>query len=265
MITSIEAGKPIGAIPPERLKPILTNARTKEADRLAKEVYGFTPSDFQRLGLRDAIDLLDKNPVAFVRALSNRLVAQGLMAAPSAPAPPATVAPPPTKPAPDLRTEDGTLVYSSPQMEKLLAWQMGQFKREIADQLQPVDDWKRHAEHERIQATAKATAQQQFDEARTWEGFTEHQAEIFEEAKRMMAKDGRFTLEGAYNRVLQKIHMPGLKAKMRADLLKEIQTARPNATTTAPSAVPRGASGRKTRGMDWDAAVNRALDTVTRS
>jgi hypothetical protein len=78
-----------------------------------------------------------------------------------------------------------------------------------------------------VQQRAAAEAARIYQDAmKNWEGFSEHQAQIFD----AMRKDGRLSVEGAYRRIV----LPVLKDRHRQELLKELEQ-KSGASTESPA------------------------------
>jgi hypothetical protein len=237
----------------EKHKRILENARRKEAARVTREVtenirkqYGLSHEEID--AYRPHIDFIRQHGWgAYHQRLSQQFQPP--------PAPPAKA----ERPAPDLRADDGTPAYSAPQLERLLAWQEAKFEEKFNSRLQPLQQTHESIQTERMWTQAQTNARQQYDEAKTWEGFDELRADI----ATLMRNDGRFSLEGAYSKLLREKYIPSLKAKTRQSTIDEIKT-RPDGNTARPTAIPRTASNSKARSIDdqLDHALRAALSAT---
>jgi hypothetical protein len=150
-------------------------------------------------------------------------------------------------PQPDVRLSDGSLVYSDKQLKAYNAWTREQARNETLAEVDkrygPIEaEWQARQRVESLRPRVNA----QIQEARTWDGFTENEAEIVE----VLKNNPQISLEGAYRKVV----LPKLKAaweaekqslipdrnKVRAELLQELKRA-PQATavpSTSSKAVP---------------------------
>lgn len=152
-------------------------------------------------------------------------------------------------PQPDQQLSDGSYVYSMEGLRQLNAWNRDQAKKEALAEAEkrygPIEsEWQAH---KRVEALRPAV-NQQIAEARTWEGFTDNEAEIV----KTLQDNPRISLEGAYRQVV----IPKLKAaweaekaklvpernKMRQDVITELQSA-PKATSVPSTANKAGATG----------------------
>lgn len=157
-------------------------------------------------------------------------------------------------PQPDVQYPDGSLVYSEKQLRALNAWNREQAKKETLEEVNrrfaPIEsEWQAQ---KRIDALKPAVTAQ-INEARTWKGFTENEAEIV----KVLQTDPRISLEGAYRKVV----MPKLEAqweaekqrlvpdrnKIREELLQELRNApKSTAVTTSATKASPVSEGPKT-------------------
>lgn len=98
-------------------------------------------------------------------------------------------------PQPDLRAEDGTPVYSAPQLQKLLEYQRTQLQQQVQQEYGPV---RQAVEVQRMQAQAFEQAQKTLAAAREkWPRFTDLEGDI----KEAMRGDPSLDLRDAYIQV----------------------------------------------------------------
>lgn len=146
----------------------------------------------------------------------------------------------------DVDLGNGMKTYSPEKLVELVQWAAAQGEKKRDERFKPILD---RIEQEQRIAEAMPRLQAVLDDAATWEGFTDHQAEILAELQRdseAAAKTGgkpKLTLESAYRKVV----LPKLKEKYTTDhnkvrdaVLKEMQ-ATPN-STTAPVSTTAGAA-----------------------
>lgn len=177
--------KDAGPLPFERHKAILEKARAdakSAAEQEWKSKLGWA-EQFEPDQVRQAVQLaqlLETDPQRAVAMLQAALASQQ------------TDQPKDEPPPPDLKAEDGTLVYSAPQMQKLLEWQRRQLQSEIDSQYGPIRERVRHqelaqrAEHEATSMLTRARSE--------WPLFTDLEADI----KQRMIADDRLQLHDAY-------------------------------------------------------------------
>lgn len=173
-----------GPLPFERHKAILEKARTEAraaAEQEWKAKYGWAER-YQPEQVTQAVQLaklLEQDPHRAVAMLQAALAQSDPPKAPEIPQP-------------DLRAEDGTPVYSAPQMQKLLEWQRDQMQSQIEAQYGPVRDRVRFQE---VAMRAQQEASQTLTKARAeWPLFTELEGDI----KALMVAHDQMALHDAY-------------------------------------------------------------------
>lgn len=149
-------------------------------------------------------------------------------------------------PPPDLRAEDGTAVYSAPQMQKLLDYQQQLLLQQFESKLSPVQQQYeaiRQAE-QRQQATTEATSI--VTTARTnWPEFKSLEPGI----KARMVSDPTLTLESAYIAEFSQRGRPLMEEQLRSQQTAALQsktaanTTRPGVPPTTPQDL-KGLNGR---------------------
>jgi PAS domain-containing protein len=198
-------GLPVGgSIPVPRVRSILANARTKAREAVEaefKQKYG-AHEEFLQLpadDLREAVRIIryaSENPVEYFHQLRTRLENAGLLererpaARQDAPAPKGD-----GKPQPDVLLEDGRLVYSHEQLQKLLEYDRGEVLKQVDERFKPIAD---RDKAEREERQFRSEAQRVLAEASQWPGFNEHRKEI---AETMASK--RVSVDVAYGMVLR--------------------------------------------------------------
>ena len=180
---------------------------------------------------------LDSDPEGAYRYLGDYLGREGRLR-PSQPQQSAEARPQPDVVIP----ETGQKFYSADAAEKLAEWMARQ-------QVTPLEQRLKSLETNDLQRHSQATAQSILAEAMTWPHFKEHQREILTE----MERDGRLSVEGAYNRVV----LPKLRQLERAAVLKEIQ-AKSRASTVSPGHVTATQS-KPTQRESWTSLFRREM------
>lgn len=245
-------------IPYSRVKKIVEKAI---ADR-RKEVEGeFTPkvSEYEtkvkgyeeRLARVDQFEkIMVNDPDKFLNMLSTvpayrdffRAIEQAFSPQSQTPAAPQEVKAPvgEAMPEPDQPLPDGTRVYSMDGLKSLLEWHgktvESKVTKQVEDRYKPIEaEWQTN---QRIQAVIPQI-QAQIADARTWDNFTENEAEIV----KVLQGDRNISLERAY----QKVVLPKMQAawaekektlaadrnKVREEVLAELKKA--PRSTSAPS------------------------------
>jgi hypothetical protein len=293
-------------IPAPRVGKMLVNARTKAADAARSETltaFGFeagtTPEKAveQVTELRAKVSTMDdlepimeRDGERFLAILSsvNPFYGRALAAVRgAAPAPAAPAAPKPgeddPEPVPDFDLGNGRKTYTLEGMNKRIAWGVRQGLKEALTEFQPV--LASHKAQERA-ARIEPLLKQRMQEVQTWEGFTDHEAEILKvleadqkaaqtEARRRGWKEPRYqhTVESAYRQVV----VPKLKKaredaearagqteeQLRAKILKELNGA-PAATDTPSSAAAGNAAAPDGREMSTEDIVRDAVKKIRR-
>jgi hypothetical protein len=151
-------------------------------------------------------------------------------------------------PQPDQLQPDGTLWYSMEGIEKLNEWNRKQARKEVLAEVEktygPIaQEWNAHREaNERIRQVVPVI-QAQIQDARTWDQFSENEAEIV----KALQSDRNLSLEGAYRKIVvpklraqraeSETNETELKKRLRAELLEELRRA--PAASSAPVRVTR--------------------------
>lgn len=142
------------------------------------------------------------------------------------------------EPQPDLQADNGTPLYSAPQLRKWQAWQQKQTEAAFQRRLGPLENL-----HQRLtQAEQTARANQQADsmasqmvaEARTWDGFKDHEPDIIA----ALDANPKWGLERAYIEVMRTKVLPSYQAKAQADAVAKLTT-----TAAASTGSPSSGSG----------------------
>ena len=125
--------------------------------------------------------------------------------------------------------ETGQRFYSAEAAEKLAKWEATQATKPIEERMNSFE-----ADRDRVKYRGEAARQLQEMESRPY--YKEHEAAILKE----MERDGRLSLEGAYNRVV----VPKIRDLERQTVLKEIKqkseasTVSPGTTTATQTISP---------------------------
>lgn len=205
-----------GPIPLDRHKAILEHAR-EEAKRQAetefRKQYGWAER-YQPNEVEQAQRLLawyKQDPQQFLAYLQQQH--------------------PPEKkdepPAPDLRAEDGTPVYSAPQLQKLLEYQRAQFAQQVQQEYGPV---RQAMQAQQMQQAAYVQAQQTLTTARTtWPRFPDLEPDI----KEAMRANPALDLRDAYIQVFAEKGRALERESWKAEYEGTVQT-KTAATTPRP-------------------------------
>ena len=153
-------------------------------------------------------------------------------------------------PEPDLQAQDGTLVYSAPQAQKLMEWRERRLQQNIAQQIQPLQQRAAEAEAQRIraeiQSNADQWAQQTYAQWKQRPHFEEHKREI----AALMQQHG-YGIADAYADVLTQKVLPKISASERSSVVAALQH-KAGAGTTNPA---RGPAQGQPRPRDFAEAM----------
>lgn len=233
-----------GSIPVPRVRKILENARAKaqaEARQQLEQLAWAKEKD--RAAVEEAMriyEFANQNPVEFYRQVTERFRSDPSLRAeverlwqPAQQPAQAEAKPAQSdRPAPDVLLEDGRLVYSSDQLDKLMAWQERQVEGKISAKLEPIEKARKQQEADR-QITAES--QRIYQEALTWPGMNdaENRKAV---AKTMFEK--RVPLDAAYRMaVLPRLtDTKGIEERVRQQVLAELKQ-KSRASTQNPQRV----------------------------
>jgi hypothetical protein len=245
-----------GRIPTARHQAILTRDRRRAEAQIAeltplKELAQQFQSEDTQVRLKVA-NLMEKDPEALVHKVlmhdpRYRAIFESFAkpaAAPAAAPAPQSAPPAPTeKPAADVLLPDGSVGYSAQRASELIEWRIAQ-ERTAAEQREAalakrIEQFEQQFEpivrerEDTAQFNAAVTRQRGvLEDARTnWPGFKDHEAAVRAE----MFKPGneRMTLDQAYRKVVVPtlaVQRDQLRATLRAEILAEINKARPVVT-----------------------------------
>jgi len=244
-----------GPLPFARHKTILEHTRREvraAAEREWRQKYGWAEK-YQPEQVEQSSRLyqwLNTNPRQFMSWLRSQV-------GDDAPVGSATRAPD-GPPDPDLRAEDGTPVYSAPQMQKLLEWQKGQFQQ-LVEPLQRQQ--KANEERERLTTVAreaKSQASTLYQQAKaSWPAFVDLQPQIMQ----AMKADPALSFQDAYIRVFAAEGTPKLREQLLAEYSGTL--ARKLDASTAPPGRP-SATPKKASDLSTDELVRQEWAAMTR-
>lgn len=160
-------------------------------------------------------------------------------------------------PEPDLQAQDGTLVYSAPQAQKLMEWRERRLQQTIAQQIQPLQQRAAEAEAQRIRAeiqeNANQWASQTYAQWRQRPHFEENKKEI----AALMQQHG-YGIADAYADVLTQRVLPTISASERSSVVASLQQ-KAVAGTTNPA---RGPAQGQARPKDFAEAMRNLTSAV---
>ena len=247
-----------GSIPVARVRKILENARAKaraevEAEFAWAKELGSTEDTSEAVRVwkfanehplefaQEIVDRVTKHP-----ALADR--AKQIFAKQDEPArqpkPDPEQADP--KPQPDVLLEDGRLVYSSEQSEKLVEWKVRALKGEVEKTMEPLLTERSQAQHQR---EVDEHAQRVITEVMKWPGMNDAENQ---KAVAMAMKQHGIQVDAAYRAVvLPKLtDTAAIEKRVRAQVLDELKqksraSARPPARSESSPVSLKGKSVRE--------------------
>ena len=238
-----------GPLPLERHKAILERARVgarETAEREWRQRYGwaerYQPNEVEN-GTR-LMAWLNRDPAGFMSWLRQ----QGVDDTPVGHAP---QEPPP----PDLRAEDGTPVYSAPQMQKLLEWQMQQHVEPLKRQLSSREEKERLTQTAR---EAKAQASSLYQTAKqTWPAFADLEPTMLQ----AMKQDPTLSFQDAYIRAFASEGTSKLQTQWSSHLQATL-ARKADASTPLPG--KQTGTPRKYAEMDTSDVVRQEWEALSR-
>lgn len=251
-----------GPVPYDRFADV--NRQRKELSEKMKRFESMAHLNDQELtALAGWSRQLQDNPVAAYRMLRQALEADPTYAADldPMPSPRASVPTTPTPqadpmPEPDLRTDDGTLVYSASQMRVMQDWTARQvqarIRSEFQQQLQPLEQVAQTVQQERAQAQAWTEVSSVLTEFRADPQFSAHEPDIrqmlIEDSRLAQLADSnpRLAIELAYGRIYREKIAPGQMAQAQQSAVDNLRQRA--VSGTANPAQPRSLTPPRTIG-----------------
>lgn len=234
-----QKGKRRGPIPFERHESILGNARTEAEKKLTEQKTQYETRLAAAAAHSEAMEVANADPSRFLNALAQadpryaQLLAPVLSALSGGSKATTTDADLAAKmPPPDA---DGG--YTPEGLRKLLDWHADMVEARVSKRYAPIET--EHKHRERISG-AVTRITKKLEEAGTWPGYKENEAEILQ----ALQADKRLDLEGAY----RKIVIPKFQANrdtMRTELLAEINGKPKKVTGTTPAAAAVASGGAR--------------------
>lgn len=233
---STETPVPLVGEPPKwRWQDILANREKKTEERIRQEFAWAKDIPAEHLASApNALKFsqwLDRDPQAAYTWLGQQIGMSGQTTTTQ----PSVAA----MPEPDLQAQDGTLVYSAPQMQKLREWDETRLLGKFDERLKPLQSAADRVAASETSARAHYEVGTVLTEFRADPDFKAHEADIKAElandAKlaQLADRDPKQALEIAFGRVYRAKVVPTLSTKERASVLADLST-KPNATTVNP-------------------------------
>ena len=258
-----------GSIPVPRVRKIIENARAKARAEAQAQLDAIAwAKEVDKAQVEEALNVIkfaNDNPVEFYRQVTSRLRSDPALAqeiervwspTPAAPEQPKADADP--KPQPDVLLEDGRLVFSADQMEKLLGWQERNLESKVSQKLKPIEDARRQQEqHQAIeQESLRVLA-----EVAKWPGMQDPENRKAVASAMFQQKLG---VDAAYRAVvLPKLtDTKAIEDRVRKQVLAELKT-KARASTDNPTRVvsdPESFKGKSIREILEATAAEMGLD-----
>jgi hypothetical protein len=158
------------------------------------------------------------------------------------------------EPQPNLRAEDGSMVFSADQQRKWYAWQDRQREAALSQRLAPFEQALQQQQYAAMEQQAYSGAKEQLEYMRNnWHGFREHEADV-----KAVMEQSELSPQDAYLYVLHTKILPGSQAKTQAQVMANLQ-----AKAGAQTVNPGGGGGGKT--PDFGGDFKKALEHFGRS
>lgn len=128
------------------------------------------------------------------------------------------------EPQPDLVAENGTPVFSAPQLRKWQDWygtkQTAQVEARLSEALKPLRELQQERQQNVLARQAETSAAAQYQAAQKWHGFKEHEADI----AKAFNENSTWTLQDAYLYVLHEKILPKYPAQAQAQVVADLQS-----------------------------------------
>jgi len=238
-----------GSIPVPRVRKILENARAKGRAEVEQQLQTLAwAKEVDRAQAEEAMrvyQFANQNPVEFYRAVTERLRSDPTLRTEVEriwqPAQQPAAAPQQSdRPEPDVLLEDGRLVYSATQMEKLLDWKERLIEGQISQRLEPIEkERKLTAQMHRIEAESKRV----YEDVVKWPGMAD--AENRKAVAELMISQ-RIPVDVAYRQVvLPKLtDTKSIEERVRKQVLAELKL-KGRASTENPQRVASSSENYK--------------------
>lgn len=145
------------------------------------------------------------------------------------------------EPQPDLVAENGTPVYSAPRLREWREWDSKRsgaaMEARLTEALKPLREMQQERQQTALRQQADTAAAKQYEAAKSWHGFKEHEAEIAE----AFNKNRDWNLQDAYLHVLHTKILPTIPARAQAQVVADLQS-KAAAQTLNPSGASKPAS-----------------------
>lgn len=145
------------------------------------------------------------------------------------------------EPQPDLVAENGAPVMSAQRLREWQGWNQRRLQADFDAKLQqtiaPFKGMVEREQQQKIQQQVNEAAAKQYERAKSWHGFKEHEAEI----AKSFNENPDWTLQDAYLHVLHTKILPALPAQAQAKVVADLQS-KAAAQTLNPSGATKPAA-----------------------
>lgn len=145
------------------------------------------------------------------------------------------------EPQPDLVAENGAPVMSAQRLREWQTWNQTRLQRDFDAKLQqtiaPFKGMMEREQQQKVQQQVNEQAAKQYERAKTWHGFTAHEADI----AKAFNENPDWTLQDAYLHVLHTKILPTLPAQAQAKVVADLQS-KAAAQTLNPSGATKPAA-----------------------
>jgi len=128
------------------------------------------------------------------------------------------------EPQPDLVAENGVAVYSAPRLREWREWDakrtQAQTEARLTEALKPLKELQQERQQTRLSQQATDAAAKQYQQAQSWHGFKDHEADI----AKAFNEHPDWSLQDAYIHVLQTKILPAYPAKAQAQVVADLQS-----------------------------------------
>lgn len=128
------------------------------------------------------------------------------------------------EPQPDLVAENGTPVYSAPRLREWREWDakrsQAAIETRLTEALKPLRELQQERQQTALRQQASDAAAKQYEAAKSWHGFKEHEAEV----AKAFNDNPAWSLQDAYLHVLHTKILPSIPARAQAQVVADLQS-----------------------------------------
>ena len=128
------------------------------------------------------------------------------------------------EPQPDLVAENGMPVYSADRLRQWREWDskrsQAAIEARLSEALKPLREMQEERQQSQLRQQASDSAAKQYQQAQSWHGFKEHEADI----AKAFNENPAWSLQDAYLHVLHTKILPSFPAKAQAQVVADLQS-----------------------------------------